>query len=78
MDSKSTDLKMQDFVKLRMRRDNVSNLLQYPKIREDEPTTSASYKEITDAGPVDRKYFFKRNFFTDYTEDLIKFKHTMR
>ena len=69
---------MQDFVKNRMRRDNVSNLFQTPKLREIEPTTASSYQPITDAPPCDKTFFRERNYFTDYTEDLIKYKHTMR
>merc|ERR1719188_1485548 len=61
-----------------MRRDNVSNLFQTPKLRENEATTARSFQPITDAEPVDRTHYFKRDNFTDYSEDLIKYRHTMR
>ncbi|CAD7948159.1 unnamed protein product [Amoebophrya sp. A25] len=72
------DTKLQDWVKTRMRRDNVANLFQTPKIREEEPTTATQFQPVVDAEPVDRTYYFKRDDFKDYSEDLIKYKHTMR
>mmetsp|Transcript_10829 Transcript_10829/g.26538 ORF Transcript_10829/g.26538 Transcript_10829/m.26538 type:complete len:145 (+) Transcript_10829:211-645(+) len=75
---KELDARLQGWVKTRMRRDNVANLFQTPKMREEEPSTARQFQPITDAEPVDRTYYFKRDDFKDYSEDLIKYRHTMR
>ncbi|CAD7925240.1 unnamed protein product [Amoebophrya sp. A120] len=72
------DARLQNWVKTRMRRDNVANLFQTPKMREEEPSTARQFQPINDADAIDRTYYFKRDDFKDYSEDLIKYRHTMR
>jgi hypothetical protein len=60
-----------------MRRDNVSNLFQTPKLRQNTTTTAQAFPKL-DAERPDKTHFFKRNQYSDYTEDLAKYKHTMR
>merc|ERR1712194_737176 len=65
-ETKALEVRMQDFVKTRMRRDNVSSLFQTPKVREDEATTAQSFQPIVGAESIDKEYFMKRDTFTDY------------
>ena len=72
---------MAHFVKSRMKRDNVSNLFQTPSLREHETTTASAFgssKPLKGADKVDKKFFMHRDDFTDYVEDQIRYKHTMR
>jgi hypothetical protein len=72
-------------MKERMRRDNVSTFFALPLFAPQTTTTQDAlfYDELkhhlcrSTAGS-DKKYFMKRNNFTDYNEDRIKYKDQMR
>ena len=74
---------MHNYVTSRMKRDNVSNLFQTPKLREHETTTKTSFsQEGSGVGKkdykVDKSFFMHRDTFTDYVEDAIRYAGTMR
>merc|ERR1712224_1189104 len=78
-DPKAMEEKLFGFVKMAMKRDNVSNLFQTPKLRQHETSTASSYQNAPGKEYFPNKeHNLKRNAYSDYTEDYIRFKHTMR
>jgi hypothetical protein len=72
-------------MKERMRRDNVSTFFALPLFAPQTTTTQDAlfYDELKhglcqSTARSDKKYFMKRNGFTDYNEDRIKYKDQMR
>lgn len=59
------------------RKDHISSLFQVPKMRPDSTTTRDAHVEF-DCHGVDKEFHFKRNAYTEYTEDCVRYKHTMR
>eukprot|EP00746_Dinoflagellata_sp_MGD_P161125 gnl/MRDRNA2_/MRDRNA2_88165_c0_seq1.p1 gnl/MRDRNA2_/MRDRNA2_88165_c0~~gnl/MRDRNA2_/MRDRNA2_88165_c0_seq1.p1 ORF type:complete len:161 (+),score=33.44 gnl/MRDRNA2_/MRDRNA2_88165_c0_seq1:92-574(+) len=62
--------------------DHVSTLFQSPNFTGPDRT---SYNKLhcdstitNSIGGVDKKFHFKKTFYSDYNEDVCKYKHTMR
>merc|ERR1712224_552293 len=62
--------------------DHVSTLFQSPNFHGPDRT---SYNKLhcdstitNSIGGVDKKFHFKNTFYSDYNEDVCKYKHTMR
>merc|ERR1719217_1259856 len=62
--------------------DHVSTLFQSPNFHGPE---RSSYNKLhcdstitNSIGGVDKKFHFKKTFYSDYNEDVVKYKHTMR
>jgi len=62
------------------RKDHISALFQVPKMRPDSTNFRDTYVDFTTdvQKGVDKEHFFKKNFYSEYTEMLAKYKDTMR